>query len=454
MESLALIQYQFHSTKDINEEYLKLIQELNDEVVYINYVQNIMIYSFPSYEYINLKDLLFFKDNSILAISQSQLILISIQILESLKKLQEFDITHNDIKTENIWIWVSKPLSSKLNNQIEFKAYFSRWNKVSKNIGLLDKIDFYCVKKVIKEIFQQDNQLNKLDFNIQQNVKQIIQTLSQYKNQYTEEQQKNGLYDYKTIEIFLQNRKLSDEEFKKQFGQQNGQFYRNILLNWAIKHQKLFINSQNCTQLSIQDLAKELNIDGWFLELFKELKQNTYLEDYLFYTFQVEEALNDIKQIQNSSSLATKINCQNLIQSIQSYENNLYNSLFPKISKFCNNMQAQNLTKSYREIINEIIDQCQLIITSFYKNSHPIIFPKILIYRFFKQGLNILDDYLSTNQIDIITICKNSQSQKQIINQVLDKFLKDQIINIFLNFTNKENRYIANQLFYNETNIY
>ncbi|CAD8180348.1 unnamed protein product [Paramecium pentaurelia] len=454
MESLALIQYHFHSTKDINEEYLKLIQELNDEVVYINYVQNIMIYQFPSNEYINLKDLLFFKDNSILAISQGQLILISIQILESLKKLQEFDISHNEIKTENIWIWVSKPLSSKYNNQIEFKAYFSRWNKVSKNIGLLDKIDFECVKKIIKEIFSQDNQLYKLEFNLQQNAKQIIQTLSDYKNQYTEEQQKNGLYDYKTIENFLQNKKLNDEEFKKQFGQQNGQFYRNILLNWAIKHQKLFINSQNCTQLSIKDLANELNIDGWFLILFQELKQNTYLEDYIFYTFQVEEALNDIKYIQNSSSLARKINFQNLIQSIQSYENHLYYSLFPKISKFCNNIQVQNLITSYRDIINEIIDQCQLIITSFYKNSHPIIFPKIQIYTFYQQGLNILDNYLSTNQIDIISILKNPQSQKQIINQVLDKFLKDQIIKIFLNFINKENRYIANQLFYNEISIY
>ncbi|CAK63621.1 unnamed protein product (macronuclear) [Paramecium tetraurelia] len=61
MESLALTQYHFHNSKDINEEHLQLIEELNDEIVCIYYLQNIVTYSFPSNEYINLKDLLYFK---------------------------------------------------------------------------------------------------------------------------------------------------------------------------------------------------------------------------------------------------------------------------------------------------------------------------------------------------------------------------------------------------------
>ncbi|CAD8171051.1 unnamed protein product [Paramecium octaurelia] len=452
MENLALTQYHFHNAKDINQEYFQLIEDLNTEIVCIYYLQDIITYQFPANEYINLQDLLFFKEKNILAISKSQLILISIQILEALIKLQKSKILHNQINCQNTWIWVSKPLSSKQNNQIEFKASFSMFSKVSIDKANNDSPDFQSAKKVISQIFQLDDQLKMLDLNLERNAEQLISKLKQYLTQNGTEQKGDGSYDPKLIEKFLKNKKLSNEEFQDQFGNSNGIVMRNIFLNWAIKSEQQFINPTNCQKLSIKDLARELNIDKWFYELFEQLKTKRYLEDYLFYVLQISDALNDIKQIRNNSKLSNQFDFAELQNTIIKYEQKIHKSLFPQLSNHYDDKDNNILdfVSTYQFVIQGIIGQGLKVINSFYRNEIP--FQKIEEFKFYKQGLNILDEFMLKNQIRVENL--TNQEQVNQIKSILGDFLRDEIFKELKIILHKYNKKLASSLFYIEGDIH
>ncbi|CAK63620.1 unnamed protein product (macronuclear) [Paramecium tetraurelia] len=286
-----------------------------------------------------------------------------------------------------------------------------------------------------------------IDLDFERNGEQLISKLNQMLKQIGEEQQRDGSYNPKLIEKFLKNTKLSENEFEGQFGKSNGVLLRNILLNWAIKSEKQFINDTNCTELSIKDLARELNIDKWFYELFVQLKTKSYFEDYLFYVLEITEALNDIKQIGNNSNLSNQFDFTELQNTIFKYEQSIHKSLFPQLSTRYNDKDniIQILNSSYQNIIEDIIYQSQVVIKNFYKNFIPL--QKIEECKFYRQGLNILDEFIVKSQISI-------QNPNNLIKSKLGDFLEDEILKELRKNIHKYHKKIARSLFYDGVDIY
>ncbi|CAD8085289.1 unnamed protein product [Paramecium sonneborni] len=455
MQNLQLTQFYFHDAQYFTDQQLSDIQQQNEEIMKIDYQYNLIIYSFPSNEYINLKDLLFFQRSQILNLSKKQLIMISIKIIEAFKLLPNKTIFYDKICTSNIWIWVSNPLSKDNNHQIQFKAIFTI-NKNASSEKQNEEINYLSIKTIIQEILQNtDEKLQKqLEFCKIRDI--FLYILEQNFEQVDQEQIQCGSYDPKLIEDFLKNLKLNDEKFQIEFGKSYGNLLRNIILNWAIKYPTQFITQNNFKALTIKDITKKLEIDGWFCTLFERYKNFNSQMDSLIYCLQVEQALNDLEKIQNNSKIQSKFQSLNLVNLQIKNQQEFLKKMFPQQCQMENyEFILPDIIQLYNKEIDIIITHGLKVMSNFYKQ--PQFFSEIRIqqYKFYKIGLNKLDDILfdslknqnSQNNLDYQYISKE-------IKEKLGNFFREEIFEVLKKLAKQQNKQIASCLIYNNQNKY